>query len=131
MRNSSEPNYVQPQPLANHYLPNVIRFASPAYSGKSTFAKTLESYGTKGDSALHRERTNSVENQQNPAGPSLSLPRYHANICSWTSTNVDIGWAHINQDELGTAAECKKALEKAVKHGKNIVLGTIAHSLTS
>ena len=33
------------------------------------------------------------------------------------------GWSHINQDELGTAAECKKALEKAVKHGKNVVLG--------
>ena len=33
------------------------------------------------------------------------------------------GWIHINQDALGSAAECKKALEKAVKHGLNVVLG--------
>ena len=32
------------------------------------------------------------------------------------------GWIHINQDALGSADECKKALEKAVKHGRNVVL---------
>jgi len=34
-----------------------------------------------------------------------------------------VGWVHINQDALGTAVECKKALEKAIKHGRNVVLG--------
>lgn len=33
-----------------------------------------------------------------------------------------LGWVHINQDALGSAAACKKALEKAVKHGRNVVL---------
>eukprot|EP01098_Paradermamoeba_levis_P011193 TRINITY_DN4778_c0_g1_i2.p1 TRINITY_DN4778_c0_g1~~TRINITY_DN4778_c0_g1_i2.p1 ORF type:complete len:173 (-),score=62.09 TRINITY_DN4778_c0_g1_i2:90-608(-) len=35
------------------------------------------------------------------------------------------GWIRINQDDLGTQDECKKLLEKALKHDKSVVLDRV------
>ncbi len=32
------------------------------------------------------------------------------------------GWIRVNQDDLGSADECKKLLKKAMKHGKSVVV---------
>ncbi|KAL9648660.1 hypothetical protein ABK040_016290 [Willaertia magna] len=32
------------------------------------------------------------------------------------------GWIRVNQDDLGDASECKKVLEKSLKHGKSVIL---------
>lgn len=73
---------------------------------------------------LIARRIGSSENLQNPVSPCLSHLLTPSICSSFLNTNPIVGWVHINQDALGTAAECKKALEKAIKHGKNVVLGT-------
>jgi predicted kinase len=39
------------------------------------------------------------------------------------------GWIRVNQDDLGSSDECKKALEKALKHKRSAILDRCnAHS---
>lgn len=35
---------------------------------------------------------------------------------------VSFGWIRVNQDDLGSADECKKLLKKAMKHGKSVII---------
>lgn len=32
------------------------------------------------------------------------------------------GWIRVNQDDMGTQEECKKIMNKALKHGKSVVV---------
>jgi len=70
------------------------------------------------------------KNSSSSNGKKEMVPPYVLILCglpgsgkSTISNELEqFGWIRVNQDDLGTVDECKKIMEKALKHGKSVIV---------